>query len=151
MTTILTADPEVLVPSYYFTDQYQVVSTTLSDGSYVLVWSSATQEGGNGAVYAQRFDASGHKIGGEFKINSYVTGLQKEPSVTATLDGGFVVTWTSNAQDGDLHGVDGLGDDVAADFLGQHYHLNVLIVLEPVAEDGSLVIGDSQHCQQFRL
>ncbi len=41
------------------------------------------------------------------------------------------------------------GDDLAADFLGQHHHLDVFVVLEAVADDGRLVVGDRQHGQQF--
>ena len=42
-------------------------------------------------------------------------------------------------------------DDLAADFLGQHHHLDVFVVLEAVADDGRFVIGHRQHRQQFRL
>jgi hypothetical protein len=40
-------------------------------------------------------------------------------------------------------------DDVAADLLGQHDHLDVFVVLEAVADNRGLVVGDSQHRQQF--
>ena len=42
-------------------------------------------------------------------------------------------------------------DDLPADLLGQHDHLDVLVVLEAVADDGRLVVGDGQHRQQLRL
>ena len=42
-------------------------------------------------------------------------------------------------------------DDLAADFLGQHHHLDVLVVLEAVADDGRFVVGHRQHRQQFGL
>ena len=42
-------------------------------------------------------------------------------------------------------------DDLPPDFLGQHHHLDVFIVLEAVADDGRLVIGDGQHREQLRL
>ena len=42
-------------------------------------------------------------------------------------------------------------DDVAADLLGQHHHLDVFVVFEAVADDRRLVVGDGQHGQQFRL
>ena len=42
-------------------------------------------------------------------------------------------------------------DDLAADLLGQHDHLDVFVVLEAVADDGRLVVGDGQHRQQLRL
>ncbi len=43
------------------------------------------------------------------------------------------------------------GDDVAADLAGQHHHLDVLVVLEAVADDRRLVIGDGHDRQQLGL
>ena len=42
-------------------------------------------------------------------------------------------------------------DDLAPDLLGQHRHLDVLVVFEAVTDDGSVVIGQRHHSQQFRL
>ena len=42
-------------------------------------------------------------------------------------------------------------DDVAADLLGQHRHFDELGVLEAVADDGRLVVGQRHHGQQLRL
>ena len=42
-------------------------------------------------------------------------------------------------------------DDLAADLLGQHHHLDVFVVLEAVADDGRFVVGDGQHGQQLGL
>ena len=42
-------------------------------------------------------------------------------------------------------------NNLAADLLGQHHHLDVFVVLEAVADDGRVVVGDGQHRQQFRL
>ena len=40
-------------------------------------------------------------------------------------------------------------DDLPANLVGQHHHLDVLVVLEAVADDGRLVVGDGQHGQQL--
>src|SRR5208283_129893 len=42
-------------------------------------------------------------------------------------------------------------DDAAADLAGQHHHLDVLVVLEAVADDRGLVVGDGHDGQQFGL
>ena len=42
-------------------------------------------------------------------------------------------------------------DDLAADLLGQHRHLDVFVVLEAVADDGRLVVGQRHHGQQLGL
>jgi hypothetical protein len=43
--------------------------------------------------------------GGEFRVNTYTTSNQFEPTVTALADGGFVVAWTSFGQDGFSYGI----------------------------------------------
>ncbi len=65
-------------------------------GNYVVVWTSpGGQDGSGDGVYGQRFDASGQKIGSEFRINSSTTEDQKWASVAMNASGTFVVTWTS--------------------------------------------------------
>lgn len=46
-------------------------------------------------------------IGPEFQINTDTTDRQYQSSVTALNDGGFVVTWSSDGQDGDSYGIFG--------------------------------------------
>ena len=46
MTTILTVDPEALVPSYTNSDQNAAAVTALADGGYIIVWQSALQDAG---------------------------------------------------------------------------------------------------------
>ncbi|MDH6059744.1 DUF4347 domain-containing protein [Chrysosporum bergii ANA360D] len=47
------------------------------------------------------------KVGSEFRVNTYTLSFQNYPSVTALGDGGFVVTWQSNQQDGNDYGIYG--------------------------------------------
>ncbi|NGX62524.1 MAG: hypothetical protein K940chlam9_02023, partial [Chlamydiae bacterium] len=79
----------------------------LSDGGFVVTWESSGQDGDSDGVYGQRYDSSGVKSGLEFQINTYTTSYQIYPSVAPLNDGGFVVTWRSNDQDGDSYGVYG--------------------------------------------
>lgn len=44
-------------------------------------------------------------MGEETQVNTYTTGDQTYPEVTALADGGWVVTWASNGQDGDFQGI----------------------------------------------
>jgi hypothetical protein len=98
-------------------------------GNFVVTWR------GNGAgdygTFAQRFSATGARRGAEFRVNTYTTGVQTQPSVTSDLVGNFVVTWESQSgQDGSSSGVfaqrfGGLGPvALAVDTLGNQ-------VLEP--------------------
>ena len=74
--------------------------TVLSNGGFVVVWTSFNQDGDGGGIYGQRFNADGTTNGDEFQVNQTTDNGQLNPSVTALSDGGFVVTWDSFGQDG---------------------------------------------------
>ena len=77
----------------------------LQGGGYVIVWTSFTQDGDSFGVYAQRYDANGAAQGGETRINTTTADDQSLPSVAALADGGYVVAWNSNGQDGSSYGI----------------------------------------------
>lgn len=71
-----------------------------SDGTFVVVWMSAGQDGDGWGVYGQRFDAVGNPVGDELQINATTAGDQTDPQV-AMMDGGrFAVVWVSPAATG---------------------------------------------------
>jgi len=74
-------------------------------GDFVVVWSSDDQDGDGGGVFAQRYDAAGNKLGGEFQVNTYTTGKQNYPVVAENESHQFVVAWQSYGQDGDNEGI----------------------------------------------
>jgi len=87
-----------------FTNDYQRYPSIagLSDGGFVVVWQSDIQDFNNtSGIYGQRYSSTGNPRGGEFQINTYTAGSQKSPVVTGLTNGGFVVVWESNGQDGD--------------------------------------------------
>jgi Ca2+-binding RTX toxin-like protein len=68
----------------------------LKDGSFVAVWQDFSGTGGDAsgsAIRAQLFNADGGKKGGEFLVNSIMSGEQRNPHVTVLNDGRFVVAW----------------------------------------------------------
>ncbi len=69
------------------------------DGNYVVTWSSKGQDGDGRGIYAQRYDASGEKRGGEIRVNTATDGDQANPSVAIGVSGDFVITWSSFGQD----------------------------------------------------
>ena len=87
--------------------------TRLANGDFVVVWTdvsgAATGQGGDTsaqAVKAQRFDATGVKLGGEILVNTTTTGAQDLPTVASLTGGGFVVGWTdASGQGGDTNGL----------------------------------------------
>ncbi|QQR91790.1 MAG: hypothetical protein IPJ88_08845 [Myxococcales bacterium] len=81
---------------------------SLSNGNFVVVWSSNNQDGSNYGVYAQIFDPSTNppsKLGGEILVNTETNNHQVYPSVAAFDGGGFVVSWQSYLQDGSDYGI----------------------------------------------
>lgn len=76
----------------------------LSDGGYVVVWEATALDGDGEGIYAQRYDATGAAVGGAFQVNTYTTGLQVNPAITALRDGGYVIAWQSDGQDGSATG-----------------------------------------------
>ena len=75
----------------------------LSDGGYIVTWSSWSQDGSNYGVFAQRYDASGAAVGSEFQVNTITSGYQTESDATVLADGTIVIAWE------DQSGADGSG------------------------------------------
>ncbi len=67
-----------------------------ADGQFVVVWQShgSTSDPTNTSIQAQRYDADDSPIGGQFQVNSYLTG-SISPSVAMASSGEFVVAWTT--------------------------------------------------------
>ena len=69
----------------------------LQGGRFVVVWEDNGSADGSGVgVFAQIYEGDGTAVGGEFQVNVENSSSQYDPEITATTDGGFVVTWTSN-------------------------------------------------------
>jgi acetyltransferase-like isoleucine patch superfamily enzyme len=66
-----------------------------ADGSFVVVWQSEWQDGDDGGIFGQRYDARGLRSGHEFQINTRTQGRQYGPSLTVGANGDFIVAWTS--------------------------------------------------------
>ena len=87
------------------------------DGNFLVVWESFSgpgrPDGDDVGIFGQHFASTGETLGTEFQVNSFTTGAQIEPSVTAGSDGNFVVVWQSGysgpgpQQDGDQGGIFG--------------------------------------------
>lgn len=90
----------------YSTDSQRDVKIAMAPtGEFIVAWSSRYQDGSGYGVYAQRYDAGGNTVGGEFRLNEYVAGDQAMPSIAMNGINDFVVSWQSNGQDGDQYGV----------------------------------------------
>ncbi|MCS6622547.1 Ig-like domain-containing protein [Roseibacterium beibuensis] len=67
----------------------------LGDGGFAVFWHSFNQDGSEVGVYGQRFNATGLKVGGEFRVNTTTALAQEAPTATLLDDGGFVVLFES--------------------------------------------------------
>ncbi len=76
-----------------------------TSGNFVVVWTSDSQDGSGEGVYARRFDVDGNALTGEIRVAQTTASDQNSARVASDGNGRFVVTWTSNNQDGDKQGV----------------------------------------------
>jgi hypothetical protein len=75
-----------------------------ADGDFLVTWTSDAQDGSGNGVYAQAFNAAGVPQGIEFRVNTFTTGSQRNPTVTMNADGDAVIAWQGNGT-GDSYGV----------------------------------------------
>ena len=115
---------EFRVNTYTTSFQYTSSVAALNGGGFVITWTSAGQDANDWGIYGQRYTAAGVAVGGEFRVNSTITGDQFNSSVTTLADGGFAVTWTSFGQDGDASGVYGQRYTAAGVADGGEFRLN---------------------------
>ncbi|MFN6478681.1 beta strand repeat-containing protein [Nostoc sp. DedQUE07] len=89
------------------TNSFQSNPTVAMDGTgdFVISWQSYGQDGSGYGIYAQRYTSAGAAIGAEFKVNTYTNGNQINPTIAMDADGDFIISWTSNGQDGSGEGI----------------------------------------------
>nr|WP_315182272.1 PKD domain-containing protein [uncultured Albidiferax sp.] len=91
------AGPVLQINSYITTTQDKPSVAGLKDGGFITVWESEGQDLSGTGIYAQRFDATGAKVGTEFRVNTHISSTQSEPTVSALENGGWVVGWSDNS------------------------------------------------------
>ncbi|RJF78174.1 hypothetical protein D3877_23945 [Azospirillum cavernae] len=87
----------IRVNSYRVGEQNSPTVAATADGGFVVGWQSADQDGSGQGSYAQRFDATGGRVGNEFRLSNVAAGDQSLPSFAPTPDGGFIATWGGTA------------------------------------------------------
>jgi Ca2+-binding RTX toxin-like protein len=118
--------PEFPVTSYTLGGQTGADVASLSDGGFIVTWTSGpdqfTNEGigdGDGSgIFAQRFTALGAKNGDEFRINSTVTANQFGPAIAELKDGQVAAAWISYGPDAGVYArvYDSSGQSVRSEF-----------------------------------
>lgn len=131
--------------------QYLPVAAGFAGGGFIVTWltSDTTQDGSGTAIKAQRYDANGTKLGGEFLVNTSGVGNQTAQSVTTLPGGGFVITWQTSdtTQDGSGSAIkaqifDANGVKVGSEFLVEtNTTANQTAPSIASLSDGSFIIG----------
>jgi hypothetical protein len=148
-----TGSDEFQVNTYTPDWQSYPSTTALNDGGFVITWHSYNQDNSSYSIYAQRYDASGNNLGAEFQVNTYTSGVQNIPSTTALGDGGFVVTWMSDGQDGSSYGIFAQRYDASGNNFGTEFQVNTETYLYQqypsitALNDGGFVITWMSHDQ----
>jgi len=139
---------EFRVNSYTIDEQQAAAVAAAGDSSFVVVWESFDQAGDfDYDVFARKVSSQGTLAGGEFLVNAYTSDDQQAPAVAATADGGFVVVWESNGQEGGIdYGVFARRFDPSAAALGADFRANSYTTADQrsavvdTAADGSFVV-----------
>ncbi len=104
--------------------QSEPVTTGLPDGGFVVAWKTYEDGSGFSELAAQRYDANGVALGGEFRVNTYSDNHQELPAITSLADGGLLITWTSRWQDGTSASVYGQRYDSTGAAVGSEFQIN---------------------------
>lgn len=114
---------ETRVNTNTLNDQTQPVITTLSNGSFAIAW--ASNHGPNSYDVQMRvYNSNGTPSTGEIRINSTDSASQQTPAITALADGGFVITWQSELQDGGGFGIYGQRFASSGAIVGSEFQIN---------------------------
>lgn len=121
------------------------VITALSDGSILVGWHDGQNPSGSD-VYGQFITADGQLSGSPFVVNTTLAENQSKSAIAALSSGGFVVTWQSLLQDGDLGGVyarvfDAAGEGGSEILVNTNTTGNQVGTYVTARSDGGFVVG----------
>jgi len=77
----------------------------IPDGGFVAVWESYGKDNSGYGIYGQAYNSDMSLKGEEFRVNSFTSNDQQNPSISTLSDGGFIVVWESALQDGSGWGI----------------------------------------------
>jgi hypothetical protein len=86
VNTFTAGGQETACPPQPYAPQ-KAVAINPTTGAFVVTWSSQNQDGNGWGVYAQRYNASGARDGGEFRVNTYTNSDQNDPAVAMDTAG----------------------------------------------------------------
>jgi hypothetical protein len=120
------AAPEFQVADETVGGQINPAVSIGANGDFVVAWTAdSALDGYNESVRARHYSSNGVALASEFQVNTYTSGNQYEPAVAVNGDGGFVVVWTDDQQDGSSTGVFGRRFSSLGSALGAEFRVNV--------------------------
>ena len=81
-------------------DQGDASAAAAPNGDFVVVWTSRLVPLQDYNIFGQLYTADGARRGGEFRVNSFTTDMQRRARVAMRADGSFVVVWMNVATGG---------------------------------------------------
>ena len=124
-----------------------------ASGDFAVGWASYGQDGSAEAIFAQRYTAAGTPQGPEFRVNNYTTNSQRLPSIAMDADGDFVVSWSSDSQDGFGWGIYAQRYNAVGSPLGPEFRVNSYTTLNQfhpavsIDSDGDFVVAWQSYFQ----
>lgn len=117
------AGPEFRVNTYINADQTYARPAIDTDGRFIILWNSDGQDGSFLGVFGQRFDATGARVGTEFRVNTNTLSHQHRGVTAFDAAGRSVIVW-SGASDGDSLSVQAQRYDAAGRTVGAEFVVN---------------------------
>ncbi|MEM7588663.1 MAG: Ig-like domain-containing protein [Myxococcota bacterium] len=139
------------VNTYTSNNQSNSAITALPNG-FAMVWQSWRQDGDANGIYGQRYDVAGHAVGSNFLVNTETLDSQRAPDIAVLSNGGFVVVWESDEQEGEglRLGIYGQRYDSNGSPVGSEFHVNTHVnndqrmpVVAGLSHGGFVVIWQS--------
>lgn len=96
--------------------------TLLTNGGAVFVWQGGTR--GAQDIYARFMGPDNTFTSGDILVNTFTSGQQGDPVVTALSDGSLVIAWSSQGQDGSMQGLYGQRLSASGQKLGEEFQIN---------------------------
>jgi hypothetical protein len=138
------------------TDNHQIEPAIekLSDGGFIVVWSSENQDTSKKGIFAQKYSVDGTQNGEEFQVNTYILNNQYNPDVKLLTNGDFVISWSSENQetDGTGYGIFAQLYNADGSVKGDEFQVNTFVdgyqstpVIEAIANGGFIIAWGSEN------
>ncbi|MEH2369148.1 beta strand repeat-containing protein [Nostoc sp.] len=115
---------EFLVNTHTQGNQFNPTVAMDGTGDFIISWQSYGQDESGNGIYAQRYTSAGLAIGVEFQVNTHTEGNQSNPTVAMNADGDFIISWTSDSQDGSMDGIYAQRYNSAGVAIGGEFQVN---------------------------